>query len=61
MTDASAFELSRAYAAGWNAAKTEGDRAPKNPHPAGGEAHKRWAEGYEGAQASRGAITKSRV
>ncbi|HEX7776803.1 MAG TPA: hypothetical protein VF449_09775 [Parvibaculum sp.] len=63
MTDASAFELSRAYAAGWNAAKnqSEGDRAPKNPHPAGGEAHRRWAEGYEGAQASRGAITRTRA
>ncbi|MDR3500535.1 MAG: hypothetical protein P4L72_15075 [Parvibaculum sp.] len=63
MTDASAFELSRAYAAGWNAAKTQGeeDRAPKNPFPADGEAHKRWAEGYEGAQGSRGAITKTRA
>jgi hypothetical protein len=55
MTDASAFELSRAYAAGWNAAKKQGedDPAPENPYPAGEAHHRRWAEGYEGAQASR--------
>lgn len=56
MTEISAFELSRAYAAGWNAAKRSGSDGPEgasNPY-AEGEAHTRWAEGYRGAQDSRG-------
>lgn len=55
MSELSDYELSRAYAEGWNAArKNIGDalQAARNPHPEG-EAHKRWADGYNGAMESR--------
>jgi len=48
MSDVSDFELSRAYAAGWNAAKqnyTDNPKWAKNPFPAGPK-HDRWATGY---------------
>ncbi|HEY4342860.1 MAG TPA: hypothetical protein VGN05_00825 [Parvibaculum sp.] len=55
MSEISTYELSRAYAAGWNAAKkniSDDPKAARNPHPEG-EAHQRWAEGYSGALESR--------
>ena len=55
MFDISDYELSRAYAEGWNAAKKNiGDEpgAARNPFPEG-EANTRWADGYKGALESR--------
>ncbi|MCE9649410.1 MAG: hypothetical protein K8R18_07280 [Parvibaculum sp.] len=62
MSEDTAFELSRAYAAGWNAAKknlSDDPEAARNPHPTG-EAHQRWADGYSGALESRNAGKMSR-
>jgi len=55
MSEISDYELSRAYAEGWNAAKkniSDEPDAARNPHPKG-EAHQRWADGYNGALESR--------
>ncbi len=55
MSEISGYELSRAYAEGWNAAKKNISDAPDaalNPHPEG-EARQRWADGYSGALESR--------
>ena len=56
MSEVTDFELSRAYAAGWNAAKKnfiDDPKAAKNPFP-DGEKHDRWATGYAEAMASDG-------
>tara|TARA_R110000868_G_scaffold877_3_gene6551 strand:+ start:1233 stop:1406 length:174 start_codon:yes stop_codon:yes gene_type:complete len=56
MADATDFELSRAYAAGWNAAKKnfmDDPEAATNPFPEGAK-RDRWAEGYSEAMASDG-------
>jgi hypothetical protein len=56
MSEVTDFELSRAYAAGWNAAKKnfmDDPEAAKNPFPKG-EKHERWAAGYSEALASDG-------
>lgn len=56
MSEVTDFELSRAYAAGWNAAKknfTDDPEGAKNPFPEGVK-HDRWAEGYAEALASDG-------
>lgn len=55
MSEISGYELSRAYAQGWNAAKkniSDDPEVARNPHP-DGQAHQRWAEGYSGALDSR--------
>lgn len=57
MPENSAYDLSRAYAAGWNAAKrnvSDDAEAARNPYP-DGDAHARWADGYQGALESRNA------
>ena len=56
MAEATDFELSRAYASGWSAARknfVDDPKAAKNPFPEGA-AHDRWAEGYADAIAGNG-------
>lgn len=56
MSEVTDFELSRAYAAGWNAAKKnfmDDPKAAKNPFSDDAK-RERWAAGYAEAMASDG-------